>query len=109
VAASAPGPLRIGGLHLLTVGALGTLTLNVMANVTAARSRAMAGRDAVLNVGTALVALAAGARYAASLLPASAVPLLVVAAACWSGAFALLAALLLRSAGTPRAAGHAAG
>jgi uncharacterized protein involved in response to NO len=97
VAGTAPGGVRIAALHLITVGALGTLTLNVMANVTAARSRALPRRDDVLDAGTLLVAAAAALRLAAAFAPARAALLLDLAAGCWSAAFAALAWLLWRS------------
>jgi uncharacterized protein involved in response to NO len=97
VAGTAPGGVRIAALHLITVGALGTHTLNVMANVTAARSRALPRRDDVLDAGTLLVAAAAALRLAAAFAPARAALLLDLAAGCWSAAFAALAWLLWRS------------
>jgi uncharacterized protein involved in response to NO len=97
VALTAAGSVRVAALHLITVGALGTLTLNVMANVTAARSRPLPARDAVLDGATLLVGVATLMRVAAAGTGVPAALLLNLAAACWSVAFMALAWLLWRS------------
>ena len=94
LAPAAPGPQRTAALHLLTIGALGTLTFNVMAVTLLTRARLDAAAERRLVWGTALIALAAAGRVAAAMWPGHAVWLLVAAAACWSIAFGLLSWLL---------------
>ncbi len=81
-------------LHALTVGALGTLTLNVMARVAVTRARLDPARVRAPVIGTVLIAAATCARLAAAHV-AGGDSLLLTAAACWSGAYALLLALLV--------------
>lgn len=88
-AAAALGRHETQAIHLITVGAIGTLTFNVMAlSWLRARHRDPA-REPLIVAGTLLVAAAtvlrAGFSYHAG------------AALCWSVAFALLLALFLRS------------
>jgi len=80
-------------LHVITVGALGTLTLTVMATTWLLRARREPADFGAIPVGTGLLALAVAARGLAELWP---MPWLVVSAAAWSAAFALLFGLLLR-------------
>jgi uncharacterized protein involved in response to NO len=89
-----PGALRTAAIHLITVGAMGTLTFNVMANTVMTRARRDRTTEPRLPWGTALIAAAAVLRVAAVLAPEHALPLLMAAAACWSAAMLLLAALL---------------
>lgn len=94
VAIAAPGAQRTAALHLLTIGALGTLTFNVMAVTMLTRARRDAAAERRLVWGTGLIALATAGRVAAATWPGHAVELLVSAAASWSAAFALLSWLL---------------
>jgi uncharacterized protein involved in response to NO len=96
--AAAADTWRTAALHAITVGALGTLTFNVMANVTAARSRGLALREPVLAAGTVLIGAATLCRLAVPLAE-HATGWLAAAAACWSIAFIALFALLLRRRG----------
>lgn len=92
----AAGVGSTGALHFVAIGALGTLTLNVMAMAWHLRARADPSRARAPVWGTGLVALAALARFAAELAPAHAPWLLGLAALAWSGAYALLCVLMLR-------------
>lgn len=94
LAIAAPGAQRTAALHLLTIGALGTLTFNVMAVSLLTRARRDAAHERRLVWGTGLIALAVAGRVAAAALPGHAVELLLSAAACWSAAFLLLAWVL---------------
>ena len=82
-------------VHAITVGALGTLTINVMALTQARLARRDPARQALPVLATALVTLAAIARIAAGFVPGAAYSLLVAAACGWSGAYVLLLAFLL--------------
>jgi len=95
IALAARSPLRTAALHLVTVGALGTLTFNVMATMMLTRARLNCAEDHRLGLGTVLIGLATGGRVAAALVPAHAVELLVAAAACWSAAFLVLTWILI--------------
>ncbi len=85
--------LQAAAVHLVTVGALGTLTLNVMAMSWALKHRFDPARSAELPWGTALIAAAVLCRIAGSFDPN---PWLTLAAACWSSAFVLLLAFFWR-------------
>lgn len=87
---------QTAALHLVTVGALGTLTLNVMLMTWTLKARS-APRFRLAVCATLLVGAAALARAAAGLGVGDPRPLLLVAALCWSGAFALLLVRLVRS------------
>lgn len=80
-------------LHLVTVGALGTLTFNVMAMAWMLRARHEPGRERLVTWGTGLIAAAALLRVAGAFRPG---PWLELAAACWTAAFGLLLALFWR-------------
>lgn len=83
-------------LHVITIGGLGTLTLNVMAMTSLLRARRNPASTHVPALGTLLLALATVLR---ALTGAGAIEprtMLLVASLCWSGAFALLLVLLLR-------------
>lgn len=82
-------------VHGLTVGALGTLTLTVMARTRTQRSRRESRMPVALYLAVGLVSLAALARLAAGTYPAGPVPYLV-AAVCWSLAFLILLGFFLR-------------
>jgi len=87
---------QTAALHAITVGGLGTLTLNVIAMTWLQRARRDPARARLLVWGTLLIAAATLARALAGLGLFDAQALLLVAAACWGGAFALLLALLAR-------------
>jgi len=80
-------------MHAITVGAIGTLAINVMALTCARLARRDPARDALPAWSTLLIALATAARLAADGRPA----LLLFAAACWSLAWLLLLAYLART------------
>lgn len=96
-ASRASGIEFFGALHLITVGALGTLTLNVMAMTRMLKARRDPSRSLVPPLGTTLIAVAALARALAGSGAQTAVPLLTVAALAWSTAFALLLGLIART------------
>jgi uncharacterized protein involved in response to NO len=84
------------GVHALTAGAFGVMTLAVMTRAT----RGHTGRELTAPWGTQLiyvsVNLGAILRVAAALLPGAYLPLLIVSAAFWSLAFGLFIALYAR-------------
>ncbi len=86
-------------LHGITVGALGTLTLTMMARTAVLQARRPLEHFGDIGFGALLVSAAALLRLAAPLLPARQTMLLWSAAALWSAAFLLLLRRLLR---TPR-------
>jgi uncharacterized protein involved in response to NO len=87
--------LATSGLHALTVGAMGTMTLAVMTRA----SLGHGGRPLVAGPGTVavyvLVSVAAGVRLAAPFLDAGQIVALEAAGAAWIAAFALFVALYL--------------
>ena len=85
-AALAAARQQSAALHLITVGALGTLTLNVMAQSWLLKARRDPSRSIGIVAGTSLIALATVLRVAG---------LLEAAAACWSAAFLTLLAVFL--------------
>jgi uncharacterized protein involved in response to NO len=95
-------------LHALTVGAIGTMTLAVMTRASLGHT----GRPLVAGRGTTaiylLVTLAALLRLAAPLAGASALLLLDLAGAAWSGAFGLFVLLYAGPLALPRVARAAA-
>jgi uncharacterized protein involved in response to NO len=88
------GMARLGGsglvaaLHIITVGSIGTLTLNVMAMTWILKARQDPSRQRLPLWGTLLIAAATLARTQ---------DVLVLAASCWSAAFALLLVLFVRT------------
>jgi len=100
-ASRASGVALFGALHLITAGALGTLTLNVMAMTRMLKARRDPARSRVPGAGTALIALATVARALAASGTQSAEPLLALAALAWSAAFALLLVLIVRTPARP--------
>jgi uncharacterized protein involved in response to NO len=82
----------IAALHLVTVGAMGTLTLNVMALTWTRVARRDPARLAWTPAATALIAAATLARLAAECDAARGAAWLGIAAACWSIAFLVLLA-----------------
>jgi uncharacterized protein involved in response to NO len=92
-------------LHVVTVGSLGTLTLNVMAMTGLSRSRDASARLRRLPVaGTFLLAAAVALRVLAE-RAGDLRSLLLAAALCWAVAFALLFVLLIRVPTQPRPRG----
>lgn len=81
-------------LHGLTVGALGTLTLTVMARTRIQRGRKDCRMPVILYLAVAMISLAALARLAAGTFPAGKT-LYLIAALCWSLAFLILLGFLL--------------
>jgi len=106
-AAVAAGRYQTAALHIVTVGALGTLTLNVMAMTWTLKAGQDPSRDRVRVWATVLLGAAALARVLAGLGTFDAQTLLVVASIMWSSAFALLLALLVRVRSRRPARGHA--
>lgn len=94
--ALATGDHPFAALHLITVGALGTLTLNVMALTVARLTRHDPAATRVPVWGTGLIALSTLARAAADFGGVDRRAALAAAALCWSLAFALLFARLVR-------------
>jgi uncharacterized protein involved in response to NO len=94
--ASTPGHMRAAVLHLITIGALGTLTLNVMANTLLVKTRQVPAAAPIPSYATALIAAATVFRVAAAFVDEHAVDLLIVAAACWSGGFVGVLWLVVR-------------
>ncbi|MBS0338575.1 MAG: NnrS family protein [Proteobacteria bacterium] len=96
-AALAAGRHQTAALHLITVGALGTLTLNVMAMSWTLKARQDPARAAIPVWGTLLVAAAVLARVLAGLGYGDPPGLMLLAALCWSCAFGLLLVRLART------------
>lgn len=97
-AALAAGRERTAALHLITVGGLGTLTLNVMAMTAMLKARLEPARARIPVWGTLLIAAATLSRASAGEHALAAPEWLWFAALCWSGAYALLLVLLIRCA-----------
>jgi uncharacterized protein involved in response to NO len=94
IAISSSATHRTAALHIVTVGALGTLTFNVMGATFLRKARRDPAVEPLLPWGTAAIGLATTLRVAAALAPGYGVELLVAAAACWAGAFLTLARLM---------------
>ncbi|MEO8655295.1 MAG: NnrS family protein [Ramlibacter sp.] len=94
-AALAAGRYQTVALHLMTVGALGTLTLNVMAMTLTLKARRDPSRARVRVAATVLVGAAALARVLAGLGVTDPQALLMIASMLWSSAFALLLAFFV--------------
>lgn len=94
--AAATGRYQTTALHAITVGGLGTLTLNVIAMTRLQKARQDPSRARLPVWGTVLVGAATLARGLAGLDVFEPLLLLLLASACWSGAFALLLVLLIR-------------
>ena len=93
---------QTAALHAITVGGLGTLTLNVMAMTWLQRARQDPSRARIPVWGTLLIAAATFARALAGLGIFDPQLLLLLASVCWSGAFGLLFILLMRVRRRPR-------
>ena len=91
--ALASGRHPSAAIHLVTVGALGTLTFNVMAASWLLRARRSPGPLPEIVAGTLLIAGATAMRAAGSFYPGY---WLYAAAACWSLAFVILCILFVR-------------
>ncbi len=94
--ALAAGRYQTAALHVITVGALGTLTLNVMAMTWTLKARQDPSGASAPVWATILIGAAALARVAASLGVYDPLVLLQLASLGWSSAFALLLVLLVR-------------
>jgi uncharacterized protein involved in response to NO len=94
--ALAAGRYQAAALHIITVGALGTLTLNVMAMTWTLKARQDPSRARVRVWATILVGAAALARVLAGLAVFDPQVLLVIASMIWSSAFALLFVFFVR-------------
>lgn len=90
------GGYSTAAVHLLTVGALGTLSTGVMGRVWLVRGKQEPARFRRLAIAAVLVSLAALLRLAAALAPLGRAELLWGAATAWSLALALLLGLFLR-------------
>jgi uncharacterized protein involved in response to NO len=95
-AALAAGRYQTAALHIITVGALGTLTLNVMVMTWTLKARQDPSRARAPVWATILIGAAALTRALASLGVYDPLAPLQLASLCWSGAFALLLILLVR-------------
>jgi uncharacterized protein involved in response to NO len=95
-AALVTGHYEIAALHLITVGSLGTLTLNVMAITWTLKARLDPSRARATLWATLLVGAATLARALAGLDVYHRPAWLLVASLCWSSAFALLLIRLAR-------------
>ncbi len=100
--ALASGQHALAALHVITVGALGTLTFNVMAMSWTLRARRGLADVTLVVAGTALLAAATALRVLGSLGAAAAWPWIEAAAACWTAAFVLLLVLFWRCARAQR-------
>lgn len=95
---AAPPEYRVAAQHLVTVGALGTLTFNVMATSALAKVDHVPVEQRLLAAGTLLIGAATVLRVLAASPAAPRAEALIAAAACWSAALTLLAWILLRPA-----------
>lgn len=89
-------------LHGVTVGALGTLTISVMARIRLLWAKHDPGEATGIPVAVGLVAVAALARVAAGWWPGGIWTAYWVAAGAWAGAYLLLIRLLVRTTGERR-------
>ncbi len=97
VAALWPGMPVATALHGITIGALGTLTLTMMARTTALQARRPLEHFTDVGIGVLLVSVAAVLRLFTPLVPAWQSSLLWGAALVWSVAFLLLLRRLWRT------------
>lgn len=89
--------LRTAAAHVVTIGALGTLTFNVMAFATLSRARLDPAGDSRLVWGTVLIGMATVFRVRAATATAGVTELYLSAAACWSAAFLIAVWLLVEA------------
>lgn len=87
---------QTAALHVITIGSLGTLTLNVMAMTRLLKARRSPASTRLPVVATLLLAAATILRVLAGYAIGDARALLIVAALGWSAAFVLLLIVLLR-------------
>jgi uncharacterized protein involved in response to NO len=87
---------EIAALHVITVGSLGTLTLNVMSTTWALKARIDPSHSRAMVWATVLIGAATLARALASLGVDDRAIWLVLASFCWSTAFGLLLIRLAR-------------
>ncbi len=95
-AALATGRHTLAALHVVTIGALGTLTFNVMATSWTLRARRGLADVRLVVAGTVLLALATAARVIGAIGGAAPWAWLTAAAAAWSAAFVLQLVLAWR-------------
>jgi len=88
--ALAVGRSQTAALHVITVGGLGTLTLNVMAMTVALKARRDPSRAGLPVWATLLVGAATVTRALAGVETSHPKALLLFASLCWSGGFGLL-------------------
>lgn len=100
--AVASGRHTLAALHVITVGALGTLTFNVMAMTTTLRARRGLADVPLIVGGTALLAGATVLRVLGSIDGSGAWAWIAAAALCWSAAFFVLLLVFWRCAGARR-------
>ena len=94
--ASTAGTVRTAAVHVITIGALGTLTLNVMANTMMLKAKRSPAGEQIPLFATALVGAATLLRVGAAFASGHSVGLLSLAAACWSAAFLAVSWLIGR-------------
>jgi uncharacterized protein involved in response to NO len=94
--ALAAGRYQVAVLHVILVGGLGTLTLNVMAMTHLLKARERPSRERLPVWGTVLIGVATLTRVASGFGLGDYRLLLLTASLCWSSAFALLLWLLVR-------------
>jgi len=87
-----------GMLHAIGIGALGTLTLVMMARTATLRAHRPIADFGDIGIAAIFVSVAAFTRLLASMAPTAQPVLLWMAAAAWSGAFLILLARLWRTA-----------
>lgn len=95
-AALAGGRHELAAVHVITVGALGTLTFNVMATFWTLRARRGLADVTLVVWGTGLLAAATVLRLIGALGAAGMWGWMAAASACWSAAFVLLLVVFWR-------------
>ena len=96
IAVAGAGAGRAAALHVVTVGALGTFTFNVMGAAMLRRLRRDPADEPLLAWGTVGIGGATVARVVAALAPPLGVELLAASAALWTAAFLALGWLMAR-------------
>ena len=87
---------QTAAMHVIVVGGIGTLTLNVMAMTALLKARRDPARARLPVWGTVFIAISTLARVLAGIGAFRYQALLDIAALCWSAAFGMLLALLIR-------------
>jgi uncharacterized protein involved in response to NO len=90
------------GLHALTAGAIGTMTLAVMTRAARGHTGRALAADAATTTAYLLITASAALRVAAGLLPETGMTLLSLAGIAWIAAFATFVAAYARPLTTPR-------